>query len=158
MALIRWEPQTRALDPFHSLRDEVDRLFDDFFRGSQPLLRGGWPGLAGDETKVPSVDLKETDDAFVLTAELPGVGKDELDLTVAEDRVTLSGERRREDEKKGENYHYRETTYGRFQRVVPLPDRILADKADARLKDGVLTLTLPKAEPAKTREVKVEIQ
>ncbi len=154
MSLIRWEPQTRALDPFHGLRDEVDRLFEDFFRG----VPSPWREAGGSETRVPSVDLKETDDAFVLTAELPGVGKDELDLTVAEDRVTLSGERRREDEKKGENYHYRETIYGRFQRVVPLPDRILADKAEARLKDGVLTLTLPKAEPARTREVKVEIQ
>ncbi len=156
MALIRWEPKSQELEPFRSLRQEVDRIFDDFFRGwSRPWTSGWLTPMEGGFT--PSVDLKETDKEFVLTAEVPGVSKDELDVTITEDSVTLRGERRQEKEEKNENYHYRETTYGAFQRVIPLPGEVVAEKAKAKLKDGVLTLVLPKAQPSKAKGVQVKI-
>ena len=156
MALIRWEPRSRQLDPFRNLREEVDRIFDDFFRSwSRPW--SGWlePTRAG---FVPSVDLKETDEEFIITAEVPGVSKDELDVTITEDSVTLRGERREEKEHKEGDYHYRETSYGSFQRVIPLPGEVVADKAKAKLKDGVLTLVLPKAQPARSKGVQIEVE
>ncbi|RMG96386.1 MAG: Hsp20/alpha crystallin family protein [Candidatus Dadabacteria bacterium] len=157
MALIKWEPKSKQVDPFRSLRQEVDRIFDDFFRSWSRPWGAGLPALA-EGGFVPSVDLKETDKEFVLTAEVPGVSKDELDVTITEDSVTIRGERKAEKEEKNENYHYRETAYGSFQRVVPLPAEVVPDKAKAKLKDGVLTLTLPKAEPAKPKGVKVKVE
>lgn len=158
MALIPWEPRRRELEPFRGLRDEVDRLFEDFFRG---WARPPWSarGLAPAQGEFsPNVDLKETEKEFTLTAELPGLTKEELDVTIAQDSITLKGERREEKESREGSYHYRETSYGSFQRVIPLPGEIKADKAKATLKDGVLTLTLPKAEPSKATHVKVKVE
>jgi len=157
MALVKWEPRFGELEPVRSLRQEVDRLFEDFFRGWPKPWTGGWltPGEGGFS---PVVDLKETEKEFLLTAEVPGIQKDELDVQIMDESVTIRGERREEKETKEQSYHYKESSYGSFQRVVPLPARILADKAKAKMKDGVLTLTLPKAEPAKSRAVKIKVE
>jgi len=104
------------------------------------------------------VDLKETEKEFVLTAEVPGMQKDQLDVNIMEESVTIRGERQEEKETKEQSYYYKESSYGSFQRVVPLPARILADKAKAKLKDGVLTLNLPKAEPSKSKAVKIKVE
>ncbi|GAB4266748.1 MAG: Hsp20/alpha crystallin family protein [Deferrisomatales bacterium] len=157
MALIPWEPRRRGLEPFRGLREEVDRIFDEFFRGwgGPPWAgRGVAPWSAG---FYPSVDLKESENELVLTAEVPGLSKEELDVTIAEDSVTLRGERKEEKEREGESYHYREAAYGAFERVIPLPVEVKAEKAQAKLRNGVLTLTLPKAEPSKRKQIKVEV-
>jgi len=156
MALVKWEPKKTQLEPLRGLREEVDRLFEDFFRG-WPRPLGGWPGSAA-EGFSPAVDLKESDKDYVLTAEVPGFSKDKIEITISEDSVTVKGERKEEKEEKKEGYYLRESSSGSFHRVVPLPGKVLADKAGASLKDGVLTLTLPKAEPAKTKGVKVKVE
>lgn len=156
MALVKWEPR-REPSPFRSLREEVDRVFEEFFRGWPGPWAYGAPAGPG-PAAAPSVDLKETEHDLVLTAEVPGVTKDELSVTITEDSVTLKGERRRETESRQGDYHYRETTRGSFQRVIPLPVEIVSEKAQARLKDGVLTLTLPKAGRSRTRAIRIEVE
>ncbi len=157
MALIKWEPRRGEIAPFRSLREEIDRVFEDFVRGWPRPWSGTWPATL-ESVSAPTVDLKETEKEFVLTAEVPGVTKDQLNIAIAEDSVTLQGERKEEKEKKEENYHYRESSYGSFQRVVPLPAAVVADKAKAKLKDGVLTLTLPKAEPSEKKQIKIKVE
>ena len=157
MALTKWEPRSGELQPVRSLRQEVDRLFEDFFRGWPRPWTGGWLGQE-EGTFAPVVNLKETEKEFVLTAEVPGLQKDQLDVNIMEESVTIRGERKEEKETKEQSYYYRESSFGSFQRVVPLPAPIVADKAKATLKDGVLSLTLPKAEPAKSRAVKIKVE
>jgi len=157
MALIKWEPRRGELEPVRSLRQEVDRLFEDFFRGWPRPWTGGL-FAAGEGGGAPKVDLKEGEKELILSAEVPGLQKEEIGINIAEDSVTISGERKSEKETKEEGYYYRESSQGAFHRVVPLPCPILADKAKATLKDGVLTLTLPKAAPSKTRSVKIKVE
>lgn len=157
MALIKWEPRRGEVAPFRSLREEIDRVFDDFFRGWPRPWSGGWPS-ALESVTAPTIDLKETEKEFVVSAEVPGVTKDQLNISIAEDSVTLQGERKAEKEKKEENYHYKESSYGSFQRVIPLPAAVVADKAKAKLKDGVLTLILPKAEPSPKKQIKIKVE
>lgn len=164
MALVKWEPKRREVEPIRGLRDEVDRLFDQFFRGWGGPFAPGWPGarwpaLSAETPEfLPVVNLKETQDDYVVTAEVPGLDKKELEITLTDDSVTLKGERKAEKNADEENYHYQEASYGRFERLVSLPGRIKTVDAKARLKDGVLTLTLPKAEESKRKEVKVKVE
>ncbi|MBI5018299.1 MAG: Hsp20/alpha crystallin family protein [Deltaproteobacteria bacterium] len=155
MALIKWEPRSTQLDPLRNLRGEVDRLFDNFFRGWPRPWTAGW--VATQAAFVPACDLKETEKEFVVTAELPGFSKESLEVTVTEDAVTIKGQLRADKESQEEGYHLRESASSSFQRVIPLPGAVLPDHASARLKDGVLTLTLPKAEPSRTKGVKVAV-
>ncbi|MBE0616365.1 MAG: Hsp20/alpha crystallin family protein [Proteobacteria bacterium] len=157
MALIKWEPRRGELEPVRGLRQEVDRLFDDFFRGWPRPWSSGW--LTQEiGSFAPNVDLKETEKEFILTAEVPGMQKDDIRINILEQSVTIQGERKEVKESKAESYRYRESSFGTFQRVVPLPSPVVAEQAKAKMKDGVLTLTLPKAEPSKPKGVKIEVE
>ena len=142
MSIIRWRPTRDLL----SIRDEVNRLFDNFFTGvperRRGLLEGEW---------APSVDVAETENDVVVTAELPGVEQDDVDITITDDVLTLKGEKKEEKEVKEKNYH-------RFQRSISLPAGVQADKAKAIYKDGVLHITLPKAEEAKPKQIKIDVE
>lgn len=163
MALIKWDPKRMELEPVRGLRDEIDRLFDEFFQGWWRPLGTDWPGprlrsLAGSAEFLPNVNLKETEGEYLITAELPGLAKEDIQVSLTEDSVILSGERKLEKESKREAYHYRETSHGSFERVIPLPGQIKTAGAKAQLKDGVLTLVLPKAEETKRKEVSVKVE
>ncbi len=149
MSLIRWRPTRDLL----SIRDEVNRLFDNFFTGlperRRGLLEGEW---------APSVDVAETDNEVVVTAELPGVEQDNVDITITDDVLTLKGEKKEEKEVKEKNYHRIERSYGSFQRSISLPAGVQADKAKATYKDGVLHITVPKAEEAKPKQIKINVE
>ena len=149
MSLIRWRPTRDLL----SIRDEVNRLFDNFFTGlperRRGLLEGEW---------APSVDIAETDNEVVVTAELPGVKQDDVDITITDDVLTLKGEKKEEKEVKEKNYHRIERSYGSFQRSVSLPAGVQADKVKATYKDGVLHITVPKAEEAKPKQIKINVE
>jgi len=149
MSLIRWRPTRDLLN----IRDEVNRLFDNFFTGlperRRGLLEGEW---------APSVDIAETDNDVVVTAELPGVKQDDVDITITDDVLTLKGEKKEEKEVKEKNYHRIERSYGSFQRSVSLPAGVQADKAKATYKDGVLHITIPKAEEARPKQIKIDVE
>jgi len=151
MSLIRWRPRRDLL----SIREEMNRLFDDFFSGwpwperRRGLLEGEW---------APSVDVAETDQDIVVTAELPGVKQEDVDVTITNDVLTLKGEKKEEKEVKKENYHRIERSYGSFQRSVSLPTGVQGDKAKAKYKDGVLQITIPKTEEAKPKQIKINVE
>ena len=149
MSIMRWRP-TRDLT---NIREEMNRLFDDFFTGwperRRGLLEGEW---------APSIDVAETEEDVVVTAELPGVKQENVDITIADDVLTLKGEKKEEKEVKKKNYHRIERSYGSFQRSISLPTGVQTDKAKAKYKDGVLQVTIPKAEEAKPKQIKINVE
>ena len=145
---------SEAWDPFHqlsSLREEIDRLFDQplaaYNTPQQFWLGGGWP----------TVDLYEDRDKLVVKVEVPGMKKEDIDISLHGEVLTLSGERKEEETfEKAETYRA-ERFLGRFQRTLTLPVRVDASKVQAAYKDGILTVTLPKAEEAKPKQIEVKI-
>jgi len=141
--LIRWEPAREMM----SLRDAMDRLFDDAF--TRPLsLRENW--------SVPAVDMYQTDNEVVVKAALPGIKADEVQINVTGELLTLKGEVRHEEEKEEKAWHIREQRYGSFERAIALPTDVVADKAKADFEDGILTITLPKAEEVKPKTITIK--
>jgi len=147
MSLIRWDPLREML----SLREAMDRLFEESFvrpRSAWPLSRAAGLTVA--------VDMHETDDELVVTADLPGLRPDDVDIGITEDTLTMRGEFRSEDEGESGNVHFQERRYGSFQRSMALPAPIDADAAEAEFEDGVLTIMLPKTEETRPRQIEVK--
>ena len=138
-------------DPFRemtTMRDDMERFFDSMI--------GRYPRERSEGLWAPAIDVEETNEAMVVRAELPGMKREEIKVTVADDTVTISGERRHEAEQKGKTFHRVERAFGTFQRTIVLPVSIQGDRAAASYKAGVLELVLPKAERVKAHEIAVE--
>lgn len=148
MTLVRWRP-TRDVFRF---RNEMDSLFDDFME-QFPARRD-----LGDRMWSPEVDVHETDNEVVIKAEIPGMDQKDVNITVKDNVLTLKGEKKKEEEVKEANYHRLERSYGTFARTFTLPSMVLADKASAKYKNGVLSITLPKTEEVKPKEIAVEVK
>ncbi len=158
------DAQERAMVP-RSASDwftEMDRWFDNlreefeqkFWGPIAPLGREGFGA-----TRQPLVDLADNGREFVLTAELPGVRKEDLNLQVTPEGIEIGADSQQEREESGEDYAYRERSYASFRRVLPFPEEILPDQVEAKLTDGVLEVRLPKKEPTPKREpVKVRVE
>jgi len=144
MAIERWEPFREAV----SLRDAMNSLLQESF-----VRPGGIPAQGG-SAALP-LDVCETENEFVVKAAMPGVKPDDVQITVHGDTLAIRGESKAEEEKKGEHWHIRERRFGVFQRAVSLTTPVDSEKAQARFENGVLTLTLPKSEAAKPRQIKV---
>jgi HSP20 family protein len=130
------------------MRHEMNRLMNDLFKGSHEGNGGRSVG-----SWMPAVDVYENEQALILKAELPGFSKDDVHVELKDNVLTLKGERKREVEVKEEQYHRMERSHGTFQRSFALPIGVEAEKAEATFKDGVLELTLPKAEVAKPKRI-----
>lgn len=140
MALIRWRPTTDLWDPFtgfEDIRREMNRVFDTAF--------------------APALDIVEEKDNFLVKIDLPGLSKDDVNVTVQDNFLTVKGERKHDVEKKDENFYHRERVHGTFSRTIELPTRIDAGKVLATFKDGVLHVTLPKTEEAKPKQIEVKV-
>ncbi|WP_455388302.1 Hsp20/alpha crystallin family protein [Petrachloros mirabilis] len=141
---------------------EIDRWFDrlteDWWRRpfSTPMLSDRWP-LPMISLKTPSLDVFEEKDEIVVKADLPGMNKDEIEVTVTENVVTIKGEKKKEEEVKEKDYYRRERSYGSFVRSVELPSEVKSDQIKANFKDGVLEVRMPKTEEAKKKSVSVKI-
>ncbi len=144
--MMAWLPFKRSQHPLDGFRREMDRVFEDFF--------SGWGVRKGQF--LPPVDIHETESEVVVTVEVPGLTAKEIDISVSEDALTISGEKKGEHEEKGKNYHVVERSYGSFQRTIPLPAAVKSAEAAATCKEGVLTITLPKAEKAKVRKIEIK--
>jgi HSP20 family protein len=158
MTLTRWnKPEQWGLSPFRrmtNLRDELDNIFDRAFgqifeSPAQTQLMGGW---------VPAVDLYEDKDNLRVKCEVPGMKKEDIDISLHEGFLTISGERKQESEKKEGEVYRTERYEGRFSRSLALPSKVNADKINATYKDGVLTVVLPKAEEAKPKQIQVNVK
>jgi HSP20 family protein len=144
-SLVRW-------DPFREmavLQDRVNRLFEDFFGREEKggLVATGWSPLA---------DLREEPDEFVATVELPGVPRENIQVEVMNNLLTVCGERKFEHEDRRDRYHRIERAYGRFHRSWQLPSTVDSDKVTAEYQDGVLTVHLPKSEAARPKQIEVK--
>lgn len=155
-----------AFDAFHSLRNEVDRVFERFWHGldfpSLPSLARAVAPTFRYETSLglnlPAVDVKESEKAFSIAAELPGMTEKDIEITLSGDILSIKGEKSEEREEKGRNVYLSERRFGSFQRSFALPDGVDRDKIEAAFDKGVLTVTLPKTADAMKGKRKVEIK
>ena len=145
MNIVRWEPFRDMV----TLRQAMDRLMEDSFVRPHRAL-----GVDGDG--MPPVDMYQTEKELVVKASLPGVKPDEVDITITGDTLTVKGETKASEEVKRDDYIYREHRYGAFSRTVALPEDLHTDKAEATFEDGILTLTIPRAEEARPKTIKVK--
>jgi HSP20 family protein len=136
-------------NPLADFRREMDSLFDDFLSPANRTARNA------DYSWVPACDVAEEEGHYMLSLEMPGVPKDDIKIEVADNTVTVSGERRSKEERKERGAWYGERRYGKFQRSFTLPAGIDADKIEANYQDGILHLMVPKAESAKPRQIKI---
>jgi len=141
----RWEPFRDML----SLRADMDRLFSSLFGGAPEEREGFW---------APVVDIEEDNENILVRAEIPGMKKEDIKVSVQGNMLTITGERKQEDEVKNKTFHRVERSYGRFSRMITLPTDVDSDKVKASYKDGILNITLPKPESIKPRNIDVEIK
>jgi HSP20 family protein len=158
------EPPAHRLSswpPFESLHHEIDRLFDDVahgFGGFLPRRRFSDRSSYLRNLALPTVDIREKEKAYQLTAELPGMGAGNIEVAVGNDMLTIAGEKREETEEKDKRYHLSERRFGSFQRAFRLPPDIDQSKIEANLHSGVLTVVLPKAPEARSRTRKIAVK
>ena len=146
MALVRWDP-AREVDTLHS---EVNRIFDTFF--------GGRSANGGQRRWVPAMDLTETDDHLVLRADLPGLDKDDVKIEVTDGVLTISGERKAEQEERTDGFYRVERAFGAFSRSMSLPEHVDAEKVSADFDNGVLEVRIPKPEEREPHRVQIGAQ
>jgi HSP20 family protein len=144
MTLMRWTPMHTA-----RMHDRWNRMFDELFN------------MEEDERDVqrvwrPRVDVSESENEVRVMVDLPGVRKDDVNITLENGVLTITGERKHEEEKREENVHFAERVYGRFSRSFTVQDTLNTDKIDASFKDGVLSIVLPKAEKAKPKKIEIK--
>jgi HSP20 family protein len=143
-------------EPMSGFQSEMNRLFDDFF--SDFSLTPRWNAPARQMAVFsPGVDLAETDDDVIVTAELPGMDKGDVSVEMDGNTLVISGEKKEDREDKNRNWHFREQSYGSFRREIPLPAAVMDDKAKASFRKGVLSVTIPKKEEAKTKRKTIDI-
>lgn len=154
MNIIRWQQPTLTSWPrlgrLTDLRDEIDRLFDGTlaeFTQSSNLL-SGW---------TPAFDVYEDKDNFTVVAELPGMKKEDIEVSLHNGSLSVSGERKSENKHEGAEVYRAERFFGRFQRTITLPATVAGDNVKAQYKDGILTITLPKTEEAKPKQIEVAV-
>lgn len=156
MTLIRWNPAhelDRVPADFFGIQREINRVFDNFIRG----------GTQADEAFqnsywTPAVDIAELDNEYVVKMELAGVNKDDVKISLESNILTIKGEKKQEKEERNKNVHRVERSYGSFQRSFTLPTTVKSDKIDAVFKEGVLSVSLPKAEEAKPKQIEVKVK
>jgi HSP20 family protein len=153
MTMIRWQkPESSlAFAPWGNLQTEINRLFNEAFPdfGRTPSLMNAWG---------PTLDLYENKDNLTVKVELPGMKKEDIEISLQDDTLTVSGERKHEETLKDAETHRLERFYGRFQRSVAINVPVQADKIKATYADGVLTVVLPKAEQAKPRQIEINVK
>lgn len=152
-------PVTRGFSPVGDFQSEINRLFEDFFGNS------GFPAVLERPAARPrgydfhpAVDVKETEKSYRIAADLPGINSKDVQVTVADGYVTIRGEKKAEAKEEKEGYFRQERSYGSFQRVIALPETANLDEAEATVKDGVLTVEIPKKAESKTKQRTLQIK
>ena len=152
MAIVKWQPYRRSLSPLGNWFEwsgRMNQLLDNVFGEDGEVENVAWG---------PNVDVVENDDNFQIVAELPGIKMDEVKISLADNVLTLKGEKKNEVSENKRNFYRAERRYGQFQRCFTLPSGMDAEKVRANMENGVLTITLPKAEEAKAREIPIKIK
>jgi len=153
MPMSRWSEDT---DPFLAMRREMNRLFDDVFGGF------GLPSVLGPTLRqmpvAPKIDVTETDNEIQVTAELPGIDPNAVEVLLEDDRLIIRGEKKEDREDKDHSYHVRERVQGAFSRTLPLPFEPDPNQVRAEFKNGVMTITIPKPQEVKQKQHRIEVQ
>jgi HSP20 family protein len=136
-----------AFDQLTNIRDEINRLFESPYENGSSDVFNSW---------APALDLYEDNDNLVVQAELPGMKKEDIELSLHDNAITVSGERKNEKKYEGGRTSREERFFGRFTRSITLPKQVDSGKVKASYKDGILTVTLPKAEEAKPRQIEIK--
>ena len=154
MAIERWRPLGALMDrdPFRDIQSEVNRLFDNVLGRPTATSTG-----AGGRVWMPVVDMYETSDDLLLNFELPGVREKDISLSITGDVLTVKGERQFNQHVNDENYLHMERAYGKFERSIRLPVPVQAGRVKATYRDGMLEVTLPKAEEVRPKEIKIDV-
>ena len=154
---VRTEPRSfteQLIEPFSRMRSEVDRLFEDF--------PARWPSFQFERLAprmpLPAIEMTETDKAYKVTVEVPGIDAADIEVNVENDTLVVSGEKKEEREEKERDFYRSERSYGAFERRIALPPGADADKIKAKAKNGVLAITLPKSAEAKNNKRRIEIE
>lgn len=153
--LTPWRGRSRIVNPLGS---ELDELFDRFTRSFD--LAPAWNGEEFQAGLTPRVDVQESEKEYVVNAELPGIAESDIDVSLSDDILTISGEKKQEQEEKDKNFHRVERVYGQFQRQIALPSGLADEsKTEASFKNGVLTITIPKrAEKQNVKKIPVRAE
>jgi HSP20 family protein len=146
MALVRWKPMRDLVD----IQDEINRMFEDCACSTE--------GEKGISRLFPPADVIENKDSFIVRAELPGLKKEDIKVTLQNNVFTINGEKRKEQEEKNQTYHKVERSYGTFHRSFELPVQVNPNDIKAEFKDGILTVELPKIEEAKPKEISISVK
>jgi HSP20 family protein len=144
-------------DPVRSLQQSIDRIFDNFWRSFELPMLGTGNGGAGSGL-VPQVDVRETDQEVEVVAELPGMDEADVDVSVSQGMLTIRGEKKSEREEEDDGYVLRERSFGRVERIVPLPDGLDVDSAQATFRNGVLTVRIPKTAETQRAAKRISVQ
>ncbi len=143
---------TTAEDPFAAMREQMDRMFEELTKSF------GLPRTAaGEVVLAPRVDVKETEDAVVVQAEIPGIDEKDVEIEFADGVLTIRGEKKLEQEEKDKGYYLMERSYGSFIRRIPVPVDVDEERIDAKFEKGVLTVTLPKKAEAQPRRISIKV-
>jgi HSP20 family protein len=155
---------TKTRHPFEALRQEINRLMDDFDGGAwmSPFRRSAfaarWPREFHFGNSAPAVDIVERDNAYEITAELPGMDEKHVEVNLANGGLTIKGEKQEQKEEKKKDYYLQERHYGSFERSFRIPDGVDTTKIEAVFKNGILTVSLPKSAEAKQAEKKITVK
>ncbi len=150
------ELSTRRNDPFAVLETRFHRLFDEFFEGFDLGPVGKLFPVDGGA--MPKVDVAETDKDVTVTAELPGMKEDDVEVTLSDGNLVIRGEKKAEKEDKSKNFHRIERSYGSFHRSIALPAEVDSEKVEASFRDGVLEVVLPKTQPSEAGSKKIPVR
>jgi HSP20 family protein len=151
-ALTPWQPMRELETLERRMTDLFDRFHERFFGGERP--RSVW----GDDNWAPAIESHVEGDNVVVKADLPGIDPKEISISVLGNELRIEGERKREEKKEEKDYLYQEVAYGKFARVIPLPEGVEADKVKANYKNGVLEITMPAPKQVAAKKVQVEVQ
>jgi HSP20 family protein len=165
--LRRWDDEERPFESFFremdTLHKEMDRLFEDFWKGSgrHSLMTTPWQSMMtpwSHAEVMPRVDETEDEKAFHIQVELPGMDREDVDITLANGMLMIRGEKKREDEEKGKDFYRKERSFGSFRRTLPIPAEVDESKIDASFKKGVLYIELPKSEEARKKVTHIDVK
>ena len=144
--------------PFEDLFDAFQNRFSNWTPVKSNEENDFWAPFSFDSfSSTPKVDVEDTDDAFLVRAEVPGLDKDDIHVDLNQDRLIIKGEKKHESKNKGKNYYRVECSYGSFSRTIPLPSEVEEEKVNAEYKNGVLNICLPKRESAKKKSIEINV-
>ena len=152
-AIVRRYPRRASGLTREPFSNDLDRIFNDFVTPRN--LLGRWVGEGLRDTWMPAVDIEETETSFVFTAELPGLSRDNVEITLEDNILTVAGERSYTEEEEAKNYHRMERAFGTFSRSFTLPSQVDSSQVKAEFNEGLLTIAVPKSEEAKPRKIEI---